>query len=84
MSENWVWDSANQQEIKIKAPFLTTSGTNLPGYFAFSGANQTIVSDVETRITNIYNSDFAGLDFNSYSSNLEDIRDAPEFDDVEF
>ncbi len=84
MSENWVWDSANQQEIKVRAPFLTTTGGNLPGYFDFVEANQEIVDAVELRITDIYDTDFAGLSFDAYSSNLEDIRNAPEFDDVEF
>lgn len=84
MSENWIWDSANETEIVTKAPFYNTSGS-LPSYFGFSQANKDIVTDVETRITTIYNNELSSLSVADYSSNLVDLSNAtsyPQFDDL--
>ena len=83
MSENYVWDAANQRELKVMAPFLTTTDGRLPSFFSFSTANQSLVSGVESKILNIYNNDLASLSFDDYRSRLTDLSSRPEFDELE-
>lgn len=83
MSENYAWDAANQREIKVKAPLLTTTEGRLPSYFSYSASNETIVSAVETKIDNIYNTELANLSFDEYADRLRDLSTLPEFDNLE-
>ncbi len=84
LSENYVWDFANQREIVVKAPFLTTTGGKLPAYLAFSSQNQTLVDAIETKILSIYDNDLPSLSVSAHEDKLEDLSSLSEFDDVEF
>lgn len=78
MSTSYTWNPDTDEETVVKAPFFSTTGTNLPSYF--SVPDQSFIGEVEQKIDNAYSDALADLSLNDVPT--EDISDSPQFDDL--
>ncbi|MFP4331627.1 MAG: hypothetical protein ACLFP6_13005 [Spirochaetaceae bacterium] len=78
MNESWTWAPDAVEATIVKAPFFSTTGTNLPSYF--SVPDQSLVTTVESRIDDAYETRIAALDLTDLP--VEDISGRPQFDEL--
>jgi hypothetical protein len=78
LNENWIWDPETDEITIVKAPFLSTTGTNLPSYF--SAPDQATITAIETEIDAAYSAGMSEISLDDLP--VQDISDRPEFADL--
>jgi hypothetical protein len=78
LNENWIWDPETDEITIVKAPFLSTTGTNLPSYL--SAPDQTVIAGIESEIDAAYTAGMSEISLDDLP--IQDISDRPEFADL--
>lgn len=78
LNENWTWNPETDEIAVVRAPFFSTTGTNLPSYF--TAPDQTTIATIETEIDDAYSEGIAEISLDDLP--IQDISEFPQFDDM--